>query len=121
MNSSITVSTSDGDPDLSITSLFNNGTNVKASCAVLNGVSPSALSFWLYPVNLQFNSSSRSGPKIAFRAVFQDANAFEESGNPTCVTWTGNDALTYGSIVLDQFVFSLDNDGQAEKLEILAL
>lgn len=117
-NSSIALSAADGLPGISVTSLVSNGVDTRAAYAVLNGIAPAALSFRLYPTNLR--SEPPSG-RFAFRAVFQDMDALEDAGTPTCVSWMGVDVLEYGGVALDLFVFEMGKDGTAEAVEIPAL
>ncbi|MCJ1241110.1 hypothetical protein MMC14_009114 [Varicellaria rhodocarpa] len=106
-NSSITISVATKgtthNPGLSVDNLTSNGADVRAAIAKLNVIDPSGLSFRLYPTNLR--STSGSTMRVAFRAVFQDELAFEDSGTPACISWMGVDALTYDSVALDLFFF----------------
>lgn len=118
MNSSLTISVDDL-PGMAVTSWVNNGTDVVETIATINGIEPKSLRIRLYPTNVQ--SATESGSKIAFRAIFQDADAFADSGTPTCITWMFVDEILMDSKAVDRFVFELGEDGQAEGLDIPAL
>ena len=68
-----------------------NGTDFKAVIAEASGFTGGAesVSFRLFPTNLE-TSNTR-----AFRAVYQDMDAFQDAGTPTCVTWMDLDKLVY--------------------------
>ena len=80
-NSSITISASDGKPGLAITTLSVDGVDARTLLAKLNGIDPLGLSIRLYPTNVE--SRKNHGVKIAYRAVFEDENAFADAGTPT--------------------------------------
>ncbi|KAJ5529943.1 hypothetical protein N7527_003336 [Penicillium freii] len=119
INSSITVKY-DSLPGLYIQEFVSNGTDFRATLAEIVGVAkPADLSIRLYPTQLV--EESGSGSKQAFRAVFQDITELADNGTPTCVSWLDLDKLQYGGRGLDEFVFSLDQSGQAVSVEIPAL
>lgn len=117
-SSSITISV-DSEVGLSVTAWTNRGVDVRESLASLHGIKPSSLSVRLYPTNL--STESDSGSRKAFRAVFQNKDAFADSGTPTCITWMFVDEILKDSVAMDRFLFSLDEDGQAKLVDIPAL
>lgn len=114
LNSSMNIKV-DAEPGMTVTSLVNNGVDVVDAIARRKGITGSAVSFRLYPTNL------RSGSRMAFRAVFQNKDQFEDSGTPTCESWLNVDQIVYGSEALDEFIFDLEEDGRAKGVEIPAL
>ncbi|KAH8803666.1 alkaline D-peptidase [Xylogone sp. PMI_703] len=113
-NSSITL-TVDDQPGISVDVLVSNGSDIRAAIAALSNIEPSGLSFRLFPTNLE--SKTPAGGRIAFRAVFQDENAFADAGTATCISWMSVDELVYGGIALDEFIFELDASGKAVMVE----
>ncbi|KAI1102712.1 beta-lactamase/transpeptidase-like protein [Jackrogersella minutella] len=79
-----------------------------------------AVSVRLYPTNLS------SGCRIAWRAVFDIGNAEELATkdaslfwpDASCHTWGSMDRLTYGFKSMDEFVFTLDDDGSAQSVNL---
>ncbi|KAJ5963506.1 uncharacterized protein N7479_003382 [Penicillium vulpinum] len=119
LNSSIAVEY-DGLPGLYIQEFVSNGTDFRATLAGLMGIAkPADLSIRLYPT--QMVEESGSGSRQAFRAVFQDTTELADNGTPTCVSWMDLDKFQYGGCGLDEFIFSLDQSGQAVSVEIPAL
>ncbi|KAJ5373414.1 hypothetical protein N7517_005420 [Penicillium concentricum] len=119
LNSSIAVEY-DSLPGLYIQEFVSNGTDFRATLAGIMGIAkPADLSIRLYPVQLvqDFGSGSRQ----AFRAVFQDMTELADNDTPTCVSWLDLDRLQYGGRGLDEFIFSLNQSGQAVSVEIPAL
>ncbi|KAK2755034.1 hypothetical protein FQN54_006562 [Arachnomyces sp. PD_36] len=117
-DSSITIEV-DMEVGLSVTAWTNRGVDVRESLATSQGMKPSSLSIRLFPTNLI--TESESGSKRAFRAVFQNKDAFADSGTPTCITWMFVDEILNDSMAMDRFVFGLDSDGQATSLDVPAL
>ncbi|KAJ5149866.1 hypothetical protein N7448_001444 [Penicillium atrosanguineum] len=107
-NSSITISTDDG-PGLLVTNWISDSSSMAAAFMSLNGMTgPSQLSTRLYPTGLE------SPGKISFRAVTPPAlpsgiGPFTSS----CITWFTVDSQVYGSVGIDEFVFNLDQTGNA--------
>ncbi|KAI3290090.1 hypothetical protein DTO002I6_6495 [Penicillium roqueforti] len=119
INSSIVVEY-DSLPGLYIQEFVSNGTDFRATLAGLVGVAkPADLSIRLYPTQLVEDSGS--GSKQGFRAVFQDVTELADAGTATCVSWLDIGRLQYGGHGLDEFIFSLDQSGQAVSVEIPAL
>ncbi|OQE36122.1 hypothetical protein PENCOP_c012G02548 [Penicillium coprophilum] len=119
INSSITVEY-DSLPGLYIQEFVSNSTDFRATLAGIMGITkPADLSIRLYPTQLV--QGSGSGSQQAFRAVFQDMTELADNGTPTCVSWLDLDRLQYGGRGLDEFIFSLDQSGQAVSVEIPAL
>ncbi|KAL2825082.1 beta-lactamase/transpeptidase-like protein [Aspergillus cavernicola] len=121
INSSITVKYDDL-PGLYIQEFISNGTDFRETLAELVGIaSPGDLSIRLYPSQLVDEEDDGSGSRQAFRAVFQDTTELADNDTPTCVSWLDLDKFRYGGRGLDEFIFSLDQSGQAVSVEIPAL
>jgi hypothetical protein len=119
INSSIVVGY-DSLPGLFVQEYISHGSDFRGTLAGLVGIeSPNYLSIRLYPT--QRIEDSGAGPKQAFRAVFQDVTELADNGTPTCVSWLTLDKFQYGGRGLDEFIFSLDQNGRAVSVEIPAL
>ncbi|KAJ6131351.1 hypothetical protein N7523_001811 [Penicillium sp. IBT 18751x] len=107
-NSSIIITTDDG-PGLAVTSWVNNGTDMFPGYMTLNGISdPSQFSIRLYPTGLE------SPGQLSFRAVIPpDLGTGIGPFTSSCITWVTVDSLVYGNVGLDEFVFKLDENGNA--------
>lgn len=106
-------------PGLSVEALVHDGVDMRVAYANSMSIGPSDLDFRLYPTNLR--ETSTSGFRVAFRAIFQDRGAFEDSGTPTCETWRNADAKYNGTVPLDLFIFDHDSNGEVVKMQIPAL
>lgn len=115
-NSSITLTTDD-EPGLLVTNWINNSSSMLTAFMVLNGIrDPSQLSIRLYPTGLE------SPGKISFRAVTPPAlppgiGPFTSS----CITWVTLDSHVYGNVGIDEFVFNVDQSGNAVSVSPRAL
>jgi hypothetical protein len=119
LNSSITIEY-DELPGLFIENFISNGTDFHEALARLSGVSNSTdLSIRLYPT--QLIQQHRSGSRQAFRAVFQDKTELADAGTPTCVSWMTLDRFQFAGHALDEFVFTLNSEGEVLGVEIPAL
>lgn len=114
LNSSITITTEQTHPGLGITSWVSNGTDMFTVATLLLAPNPSIR---LYSTGLKKKlSDGRS--KVSWRAVVESAEeGSTESVFPSCLSSTGVDGLMYGSIALDDFIFTVGSDGLAESLE----
>ncbi|KAI1760639.1 beta-lactamase/transpeptidase-like protein [Hypoxylon sp. FL1150] len=122
-NSTITLSLDDA-PGFSVSMWVVRGVDViknYGSFAALSSSSKDrAVSVRLYPTNLG------SGYQTSWRAVFdigtpeeiatKEANSFWPDAS--CQTWGSMDRLTYGFRSMDEFVFSLTDDGTAQSLNL---
>ncbi|KAI9668665.1 MAG: hypothetical protein M1831_001104 [Alyxoria varia] len=117
-NSSMTIRYDD-QPGLFVTDLNSHGKDARAGIAQVNGIKPSALSFRLYPTNLQ--KTIDSGSRFPFRAVFQDEDALQDAGTPTCETWRDVGRNVYGEEPLDLVIFETGPSGEAESVYLPAL
>ncbi|KAJ7588107.1 putative beta-lactamase [Mycena floridula] len=109
LNSSISLSTEPGKPGFGITSWISNGTDMMQVALV-----PLPFTVRLYATNLV------SATSHAFRAVYEHPTNSTSSQVPfqdSCVSWGGIDSPTYGVIGIDDFVFTLGEDGSAVSLE----
>ena len=109
INSSITISTDDG-PGLVVTSWVSNLTDMFETFAYLQGVPDSSLlSIRLYPTDL------KSLGRMSFRALMQQIAADRESSvfAGSCATWQLVGFQIYGNVATDEFVFELDENGDA--------
>lgn len=115
-NSSITLTTDEG-PGLLVTNWINNSSSMLTAFMALNGIhDPSQLSIRLYPTGLE------SPGKISFRAVTPPAlppgiGPFTSS----CITWVTLDSHVYGNVGIDEFVFNVDQSGNAVSVSPRAL
>jgi hypothetical protein len=122
LNSSIVISANDDTFGMSIDSFISNGTDfLELLTQLLYGYYTPALavatSVRLYPTNL--HSPQSYGSSIAFRAVYSSEAPLDPGVfSPNCEVWVDVDAVTYGSLAWDEFVFNLDAEGNTESIEI---
>lgn len=108
LNSSITIIT-DAGPGLVVSSWVNNGTNMFNSYMALSGITdPSQLSIRLYPTGLE------SPGQLSFRAVIPPplGTGIGPFTSP-CISWVTVDGSVYGNMGTDEFLFKVDNIGNA--------
>lgn len=116
-NSSLVISIND-DFGLNIDTWVSNGHDMFANIALTQGITSTEPKFLarLVPTDLEDGNGGR-----AFRSVFgYQATTASGNGSPfdlSCATWTTVDALTYGGVSLDLFVFQTEG----ESVEIPAL
>lgn len=110
-NSSLAVKTDSG-PGLNITQWVLNGKDMFKSLKNLMGINVNSVR--LYPRGLEDSESNELG----FRAIIQDLAPASGIGPFTrsCKTWETVDQSVYGNIGFDEFVFSLDGDGNGKTL-----
>jgi hypothetical protein len=97
-----------------------NGQDYRETLSKLLGVSNETdLSIRLYPT--QLSEKHKAGSKQSFRAVFQDKTELADNGTPTCISWMNVDRYQYNGHGLDEFIFSLDNEGKVIGIEVPAL
>ncbi|VBB76563.1 Putative protein of unknown function [Podospora comata] len=126
-NSSITLTLDDG-PGFNISSWIVRGVDVIGSWSGLsfipNPVPPtdSPLRFRLYPTTVQTDSHA-SWRSVAQRATPETIALIESQLLPPqslCVTWGQLDRATYMLQAQDHFVFTLDSQGKATAVELVA-
>jgi hypothetical protein len=123
VNSSLTLTTKTSQLGLSITSWISNGTDMLAVSADLVLSTPgSDIMITLYPTGLK-TLCSNGESRLAFRAIFEDPRV----KNPgriftnTCQSWIFMEQIVYGRLSLDEFVFTVDEDGKAKSVVPSAL
>lgn len=118
VNSSITIITDDR-PGLGIQQWIFNGTDGFGFIrAALQAPDLPTFTLRLYPTGLKATDRSGRTTRVAWRAVF-DIPSLSSSGPSSqgCVSWFVVDALIYGGIGFDEFVFNLGSDGRAVSIE----
>ena len=119
INSSVTITTDDR-PGLGLQQWIFNGTEVSSLVRAL--VFPQSntsleLIFRLYPTGLKTTKAGQV-TRTAWRAVLDFASPLGPGPlSPTCASWGAVDALTYGGIGFDEFIFNLGPDGRAVSVE----
>ncbi|KAM0263180.1 hypothetical protein ACHAQJ_001335 [Trichoderma viride] len=78
--------------------------DVKTNIADSLNIAAKSLDFRIYPSSVQDEKQHQ------FVSIFQDKDASEDAGTPTCITWQDVDILGKG---LGRFIFKLDKDGVA--------
>lgn len=109
VNSSLTIITDSG-PGLRVTNWTSNSTDMFQTFATLRGANDtSQVTIRLYPTGLETPGN------ISFRALIPPDLGLAPIGPFTgsCITWVTVDSYIYGSIGLDEFVFSLGNNLRA--------
>ncbi|KAI1387135.1 beta-lactamase/transpeptidase-like protein [Hypoxylon trugodes] len=122
-NSTITLSLDDA-PGFSVSNWIVRDVDVIKNYgnygALSSGPKNLPVSVRLYPTNLS------AGCKVAWRAVFdvgslEDTEKEDDSAfwpDSSCNTWGSMDRLTYGFRSMDEFVFSLAEDGSAQSVTL---
>jgi CubicO group peptidase (beta-lactamase class C family) len=108
VNSSVTISTTTGVPGMTIEQWLSNGTDMSQT---VFGITEN---FQMYPSNVQNEEG-----KISWRSSYislQDVGPFS-----ACPSWVVLDRPTYGVYGLDEFEFSVDENGRATGVEPKAL
>ncbi|OTB09383.1 hypothetical protein M426DRAFT_315940 [Hypoxylon sp. CI-4A] len=122
-NSTITLSL-DNAPGFAVSNWVVHGVDIIRNYGNFAALSSSPkdqeVSVRLYPTNLASNN------RTSWRAVFdiggpeksaeKDANSFWSDAS--CHTWGSMDRLTYGFRSIDEFVFSLGEDGSAQSVDL---
>ncbi|KAI0007167.1 beta-lactamase/transpeptidase-like protein [Xylariaceae sp. FL0662B] len=126
-NSSITLSTTPGLPGLGVESWVSNGTDmVPVAVRYTLNYNVTGPSIRLYPTGLETvnNATGQGGRRVAFKAVVENLalpDRRDKMFSTNCGTWVGQTSAVYADMPLDQFVFALDDDGNAVSVEPLAL
>ncbi|KAI0401665.1 beta-lactamase/transpeptidase-like protein [Xylaria palmicola] len=123
-NSSVTIQA--GPSGLLVTSLISHDVQVVGSESPLVQIYGVGQSARLYPSNLKATSISEHGPgtyvsRLGFRATYFNATQPGKVQDPCLSTWTALGAPLYGQVALDDWVFEMSEDGQAEVLEVRLL
>jgi hypothetical protein len=118
-NSSVVISSSDTF-GLAVASWISEGNDMFANIELTQGIRSTSLQFSarLMPVNTNYGDLA----SLPFRAVLgfggpAPSNVF----NLNCATWTTVDALNYGGVPLDLFVFQVDGGGAVTGLSLPVL
>jgi hypothetical protein len=139
-NSTVTLTSNDNLPGLSLVNWVNNGTAFPALFpiflplaegnadeakalfqAYLNGtilINPEDISVRLYPTGLR-SPIKDGGERVAFRAVFGFISSVIDSSpfSDSMAAWVIADAVIYGKSGADEFIFTLDNHGKVIDIE----
>lgn len=119
VNSSITLSTDPEKPGLGITEWVSNETDFLAIWpefgAAITGA-PVVDDMRLYPTDLQ-TSYTNGTERVSWRLLIELINdqGSDVGVYPGCSTWENVDAVPYGNLAFDSFVFTME-DGVAEGL-----
>ncbi|KAI1082497.1 beta-lactamase/transpeptidase-like protein [Whalleya microplaca] len=125
-NSSMTLTTADGQPGLGVARWVSNGTDmVPVAVRYVLNYNVTAPSIRLYPTGLETTvDSDGGGRRVAFKAVVENLALPDRRGkmfSTNCGTWVGQSTAVYADMPLDQFVFTLDADGTVVSVQPLAL
>ncbi|GAP91877.1 putative beta-lactamase family protein [Rosellinia necatrix] len=119
LNSSMTIAT-DGEPGLSVTQWISNGTDFAWTSSVLqNGYLPLRPRIRLYPSGLEGPGGPEGGKRVAFKAVFEDADAPSQAAamfSTDCATWINVASVIYGSAAMDELIFNVDSEGRVASI-----
>ncbi|RJE25784.1 Beta-lactamase [Aspergillus sclerotialis] len=117
-NSSITLVTDEG-PGLKVTSWMNNNEDMLEAAALLMQFGDrSQINIRLQPTGLE------SPGRISFRAIMTSPTMESSVKGPFSLarmTWVMADSQKYGNVALDEFLFDVDDDGNAVSLSPRAL
>lgn len=131
MNSTLVLSTDPARPGLGVDRWVSNGTDmIPVAVRYTLNYDVTYPMIRLYPTGMEFRPSSNSSAaagrrrRVAFKAVVENLDAPDQSGkmfSTDCGSWVGQTTAVYADMPLDQFVFTLDEDGRAVAVEPLAL
>lgn len=126
INSWLTVSTDPNKPGLGVGPWIINGTNMVDTAVKLQSGSdskPLRAETRLYYTQIESRTVG-GGKNQAWKAVFEDTGG-PAFGRPLfstdCGSWVGVTGITYGSLPLDEFIFSFDSSGKVVSITNLAL
>ncbi|KAI3321865.1 beta-lactamase/transpeptidase-like protein [Xylariaceae sp. AK1471] len=126
-NSSVTIlAEPSGGPGLAVTSLISYGAQVIGPESPLIQIYNAGQSARLYPSNLRATSVLKDGSgtydsRLGFRATYFNATQPNAIQDPCLLAWTALGAPLYGQVALDDWVFEMQEDGQAEFLDVRLL
>lgn len=122
-NSSVVIGMSDTF-GLAVESWTSEGNDMFANIELTQGITSTTLQILarLVPVNLQSVDAETNTTSLPFRAVLGFAGlAPSNVFNLNCATWTTIDALNYGGMPLDLFIFQENGEGGVTGLSLPAL
>ncbi|KAI0598421.1 beta-lactamase/transpeptidase-like protein [Biscogniauxia sp. FL1348] len=134
LNSSLALSTEAGRPGLGVDRWLSNGTDMVA-VAVRHTLNYDVAlpSVRLYPTGLETMAASGEDGggtgtgttrRVAFKALVEDLGVQDRSDrmfSTNCGTWVSQTTVVYADMPLDQFVFTLNAEGDVISVEPLAL
>ncbi|KAK7951086.1 beta-lactamase/transpeptidase-like protein [Apiospora aurea] len=128
LTSSLEITTDPAKPGLGLTSWASNGTDmVLVAQSLQSGMSvpsdPGAGNSSTPSVRLYY-TGLQSGPREAFKAVFEAQGAPDNPGtgfSTDCGTWIDYTGVTYAGMPLDEFIFESDDTGKVLSVKNLAL
>jgi hypothetical protein len=126
LNASMTITTDRAKPGLGIVSWISNGTNMlDLAVKVQSGVdaTPHNAEARLYYTQLE-SKIAYGGKQQSWKAVFEDTGVSWVDGglfSTACGAWVGITGVTYGSLPLDEFVFTFDAASRVVSVTNLAL
>ncbi|KAI8939053.1 hypothetical protein NX059_004891 [Plenodomus lindquistii] len=125
-NTWLTVSTDPLKPGLGIGPWFSNGTDMmEMSLKLQTGLDfkPLRPEARLYYTQLE-SPTLNGGKNQAWKAIFEDTGApagKRQMFSTDCGSWVGVTGVTYGSLPLDEFVFSFNKNGKVVSVTNIAL
>jgi hypothetical protein len=126
LNSSIVITTDPMKPGLGIVSWISNGTDmITSSIQIQSGsiMPPIKAEARLYYTQLDTRTAA-GVRRQSWKAVFEDTgypSPFPGMFSTTCGAWVSVTGITYGSLPLDEFIFSFDSSGRVRSITNLAL
>lgn len=126
LNSSLVLSTDPSRPGLGIEKWISNGTDmIPIAIRYTLNYDVTGPAIRLYPTGIETQPQGQQGTrKIAFKAVVENLDIKDHSGamfSTNCGTWVSQTTAVYADMPLDQFVFTVPQDGRAVSVVPLAL
>ncbi|KAI1773109.1 beta-lactamase/transpeptidase-like protein [Hypoxylon cercidicola] len=128
LNSSLVLRTDPGRPGLGVERWVSNGTDMlPVAVRYTLNYEVAAPAVRLYPTGLETTRVAGDGDgarRVAWKAVVENLAAPDHGADmfsTNCGTWVGQTTAVYADMPLDQFVFTLDANGNAVSVEPLAL
>ncbi|KAI1372149.1 beta-lactamase/transpeptidase-like protein [Hypoxylon crocopeplum] len=126
LNSSLVLSTDPARPGLGVEKWVSNGTDmIPVAVRFTLNYNVTAPAIRIYPTGLESSASGSDGTrKVAFKAVVENLNVEDHSSDmfsTNCGSWVSQTTAVYADMPLDQFVFTVGEDGRAVSVQPLAL
>ncbi|KAI1344430.1 beta-lactamase/transpeptidase-like protein [Xylariaceae sp. FL0016] len=124
VNSTVTLSTDPEKPGIGIDNWISNGTDmIPIAIRYTLNYNVTGPALRLYPTGLETDNEDGS-KKVAFKVMIENVGAPDRRDrmfSTNCGTWVSQTTAVYTDMPLDQFVFTLNENGTVVSLEPLAL
>ncbi|KAL6706258.1 hypothetical protein ACN47E_005993 [Coniothyrium glycines] len=122
----LTISTDPNKPGLGVGPWISNGTDMVSRAYMMQAgteILPLRPEVRLYYTQLE-SKANNGGKKQSWKAVFEETGypyVGQQLFSTDCASWVGVTGITYGSLPLDEFIFTFDANGRVISVTNLAL